>query len=148
MSAVLLVQVGPYTFGAPVAAVTEILARPAVTRVPRTPPVVAGVAVVRGQPLPVLSCGPLLGLEGGPVAVALRWGPVLVAVDAVEGLWQPSAALDPATWRDLVPAAARPWVEAGYRHDSRWVWAWPPDLPERLARPPETGSGEGGRMHG
>ena len=65
-SSVLTARVGPYLFGAPVSAVTEILPRPAVTPIPRTPPVVAGVAVVRGQPLVVFSLRAALGLEPAP----------------------------------------------------------------------------------
>ncbi|MCL8207541.1 MAG: chemotaxis protein CheW [Actinomycetia bacterium] len=136
MSELLIVHVGPYVFGAPVAMVSEILARPAVTRVPRTPPVVAGVAVVRGQPLAVLTCRPLLGLPVESVPVALRWGEgrgvALVAADQVEQLWTPGDPLPPETWQDVVPAEARPWIAAGYRQADRWIWAWPADLPERL----------------
>lgn len=137
MSELLIVHVGPYVFGAPVEMVSEILARPAVTRVPRTPPVVAGVAVVRGQPLAVLTCRPLLGLPAEAVPVALRWGEgrgvALVAVDQVEQLWTPAEALAPETWQDVVPPQVRNWIAAGFRHADRWVWAWPPDLPDRLA---------------
>lgn len=132
----LTVRIGPFLFGAPVPAVTEILAEPGSTPIPKTPPMIAGVAVVRGQPLTVLTLRPALGLESGPVHMALRWGghrgTSLVAVDQVESLWTPGAPLPDDTWRDLVPPEAVPWITQGFRQNGQWLWAWADDLPDRI----------------
>jgi purine-binding chemotaxis protein CheW len=132
----LVVRVGTYLFGAPVSAVTEILAKPALTPIPKTPALIAGVAVVRGQPLAVLSVRPLLELTPADVTMALRWGGArgvtLVAVDHVESLWTPGAALPHEAWSGLVPSQVAPWITAAYRYDAQWLWAWAPDLPDRL----------------
>ena len=135
-SALLTARIGPYLFGAPVSAVTEILSHPAVTRIPRTPPLVAGVAVVRGQPLAVFTLRSAVGLDLGPVSMALRWagpsGVALVAVDQVQSLWQPRDPLPPDAWNGLVPGELIPWIASGHRVGQEWLWAWPEDLPERF----------------
>lgn len=134
----LVVRVGPYDFGAPIMAVTEILTLPEVTPLPRLPQVVAGMAVVRGQPLPVFTLRPLLGLEGEPSPLALRWqwegGVVLVMVDEVDSLGEAGPPLTPEAWAGLIPATVAPWVVAGHRHRQGWLWEWPPDLPDLLLR--------------
>ncbi len=132
----LTVRIGTYLFGAPVSAVTEILADPSVTGIPKTPPLIAGVAVVRGQPLTVLTLRPHLGLESAPVKMALRWGghrgTSLIAVDQVESLWAPGAPLPDDTWRDLVPPEAVSWITRAFRMGDEWLWAWSEELPDRL----------------
>lgn len=132
----LAVRVGPYLFGAPVAAVKEILAKPVVTPIPRTPPMVAGVTVIRGQPLAVLTIRPALQLPEDEVSMVLRWGgdrgAFLIAVDAVESLRTPGKSLPRDTWSTLVPAAIEPWITNAYRDGSEWIWAWAEDLPDRL----------------
>lgn len=132
----LTVRVGPYFFGAPVSAVTEILAEPHVTPIPRTPAAIAGVAVVRGQPLTVLTLRPALSLPPEPVSMALRWGghrgTSLIAVDQVESLWTPEAPLARSAWADLLPGEVASWVSQAFRVGSEWLWAWSDDLPDRL----------------
>lgn len=132
----LTVRVGPYLFGAPVTAVTEILSHLSVTHIPQTPDLIAGVAVVRGQPLEVWALWAPLGLEPRQIALALRWesarGVSLVAVDAVESLWSPGQPLARDLWDSLVPPAISPWVESGYRMESEWLWSLAADLPDRL----------------
>jgi purine-binding chemotaxis protein CheW len=132
----LTVRVGEFLFGAPVAAVTEILADTKVMPIPRTPPTVAGVVVVRGQALTVLTLRPTLGLTRAPVHLALRWGghrgTSLIAVDAVNGLWNPVDPLPDEQWQGMVPPAMVGLVESGYRWASEWLWAWAEDLPDRL----------------
>ncbi len=132
----LTVTVGDYMFGAPVSAVTEILANPQVTAIPRTPPVIAGVAVVRGQALTVLTIRPALNLPPAPVPMALRWGghrgTSLIAVDRVDSLWTPNEPLAEDKWQGLVPPAIVELLTAGYRSGSEWLWAWAEDLPDRL----------------
>jgi purine-binding chemotaxis protein CheW len=132
----LTVKIGPYIFGAPVSAVTEILADPGVTPIPRTPPSIAGIAVVRGQALTVLTLRPLLNLPVQSVSMALRWGghrgTSLIAVDQVESLWTPTAPVAPERWQNLVPASLGAMITGAYRWDSEWLWAWAEDLPDRL----------------
>ena len=132
----LTVKVGPYFFGAPVNAVTEILANPQVTSIPRTPPAVAGVAVVRGQALTVLTLRPALNLPFDEVRMALRWGghrgTSLIAVDHVDSLWTPVDPLPPESWDSLLPQGVSHLLTGAYRFDSAWLWAWAEDLPDRL----------------
>ncbi|AUW94061.1 MAG: chemotaxis protein CheW [Sulfobacillus thermosulfidooxidans] len=132
----LTVRVGSYLFGAPVTAVTEILSNLSVTHIPQTPELIAGVAVVRGQPLEVWTLGAPLGLPPKDVGLALRWessrGVSLVAVDMVESLWTPGPPLSRDLWENLIPQAAAPWVVGAYRMESEWLWAFAPDLPDRL----------------
>ncbi len=135
-TALLTARVDRYWFGAPVTAVTEILARPAVTRIPRVAESVVGVAVVRGQALAVLSLRPMVGVPPTEVALALRWptarGVVLVAVDQVESLWVAEHPVPAERWADLVPPAMRSWITGGYRFGEEWLWEWPEDLPDRI----------------
>jgi len=135
-SPLLTTRVGPYLFGAPVTVVTEILARPTITRIPHTPPAVAGVAVVRGQPLAVFTLRPAVGLDPTTVPIVLRWasplGVALIAVDQVESLWTPGESLPLDVWTSLVPQSITPWIASGYRYAHEWLWAWPDDLPQRL----------------
>lgn len=134
----LVVRVGSYQWGMPPDAVSEIIARPRVTRVPQTVPVLAGVAVVRGQPLPVLVPHALWGeVPPDPVRQALRWltpdGPILVGVDAVDALWPVTTAPLPANaWTGVVPSELQPFIEAVYRRDEAWVWVAPPTWPTAL----------------
>ncbi|MBX5466175.1 MAG: chemotaxis protein CheW [Firmicutes bacterium] len=138
----LVCQIGPYGFGAPIAQVTEILDRPTEVRVPRTPPLVSGVAVVRGQPLALWTLRPLLGLDPTAARFALRWEVggevVLVAVDGVDALWEPGPPLAREAWQGLLPPRILPLVSAGWRYGPGWVWAFEPDLPIRLRAEAET----------
>ncbi|NMP24339.1 chemotaxis protein CheW [Sulfobacillus harzensis] len=135
-SQLLTVKIGPYLWGAPVTHVTEILASPGVTPIPQTPPAIAGVAVIRGQALTVLTLRPMLNLASDAVGMALRWGSqrgsFLVAVDQVEGLWAPTEPMHEERWSGLVSPAVAPLVKAAYRWDSEWLWEWIADMPDRL----------------
>lgn len=139
VSPLLLCQVGPYRFGAPVAEVTELLAAPRATSLPRVPAVLRGIVVVRGQPLPLLALHPLIGLvPPEAAALAVRWtdpdgNAALVAVDAVDRLWTPDGpGLGPEAWMEAVPAALAGWGTSGHLVDGHWVLVWPPDLPARI----------------
>lgn len=72
--------------------VSEVVRRPAVTRVPHAPPSLCGVASLRGQVLPVVSLRELLGVTGADSAgddrlIVLGGGePLALAVDEVVGL--------------------------------------------------------------
>ena len=57
----------------PVAVVREVLATPAVTPVPLTPPLLRGLVPVRGQVLPLLDVGTQLGASGGDPMDAARF---------------------------------------------------------------------------
>ncbi|MCY0878901.1 MAG: chemotaxis protein CheW [Firmicutes bacterium] len=133
----LVVRIGPYFFGAPVLAVAEILQLSDVTRIPRVPPQVAGIAVVRGLPLMVMTLSPALGLPAERMEFVLRWAgdrnTALVHVDEVVGLVQVDHPLPKDSWATLVPPAAANWVVDVYRWHDEWLWAWPEDLPQRLA---------------
>ncbi|MBX5466911.1 MAG: chemotaxis protein CheW [Firmicutes bacterium] len=128
----LVVAVGEDRWAAPTTRVVEIVALPPVTPLPLAPPLVIGVAVLRGQPLVVLTPRP----GGNPGPVALRWvvdgQGWLVAVDGVERLWRPGPSLPATAWQTLAPPEAP--VAAAYRLEDGWVWQWPDDLPWRLLR--------------
>ncbi|CAB1127891.1 CheW-like domain-containing protein [Candidatus Hydrogenisulfobacillus filiaventi] len=135
----LLCQIGPYRFGAPVDQVTELLAAPVATPLPRVPAVLRGIVVVRGQPLPLLALHPLVGLDPPErPALAVRWSDVeghaaLVAVDQVERLWTPEGpGLGPEAWLEAVPPALASWGTSGHLVEDHWVLVWPPDLPARI----------------
>jgi purine-binding chemotaxis protein CheW len=144
----LKVRVGPYGFGAPIGAVVEILGQPTVTPLPRMPSVVAGMAVVRGQPLAVLTLRPVIGLEGEAAPLALRWqtaqGAVLVTVDQVDALGEAGPTLPAEAWAGLVPPRVLPWIRACHPAGDGWLWEWPPDLPTLLLRAAGEGTGGGG----
>jgi chemotaxis signal transduction protein len=57
----------------PVAVVREVLATPAVTPVPLTPPLLRGLVPVRGQVLPLLDVGAQLGAGAGDPPDAARF---------------------------------------------------------------------------
>lgn len=131
----LVVQIGAYRWAVSPGHVQEIVARPRVTRIPQTRPILAGVVVMRGQPLPVVVPHPLWG-DPAPETVryAMRWhteqGPVLVGVDAVDTLW--TVTDDPlpvSAWSGVVPAELHSFIDAVYRRDTAWIWVAPPTWP-------------------
>lgn len=99
---VLLVRAGPRLCGLPVAAVVETMRPLPVAAAAGAPPWVSGVAVVRGEPVPVVDLAALLGgaPEGAPgrfVSVSAGGRPAVLAVAAVIGVRE----LDPAGARTL-----------------------------------------------
>ena len=85
MTRAILLPVGRDWFALPPAALQEVVAAPAVTEVPAARPTVRGLFNVRGQILPLLDTGALLGLEapaGHPFAVVVQsaHGPAGLAV--------------------------------------------------------------------
>lgn len=134
----LVVRIGTSQWGMPPDRVSEIIARPRLTRIPQTAETLAGVAVVRGQPLPVVVPHPLWGdVPPDPMRQALRWmtdqGPVLVGVDAVETLWTVTEdPLSPSAWTGVVPPDLQPLIEMVYRRDAEWIWVAPPTWPMAL----------------
>jgi len=135
--ALLTVRIGAYLWGVPTDVITEIIAQPTLTPIPQTAATVRGIAVVRGQPLPVLSPHAWWADPPGTVPLALRWatadGPVLIAVDAVEALWVPDRpALPVESWRAVVPADLLPLIAAVYRREAEWLWQATPQWPDLL----------------
>jgi purine-binding chemotaxis protein CheW len=87
-----LLPVGRDWFALPPVALQEVVADPAVTEVPAAPPTVRGLFNVRGQILPLLDTGGLLGLDtptGHPFAVVVQ-SPHGPAGLAVTGLPEPA----------------------------------------------------------
>ena len=85
MTRAILLPVGRNWFALPPSALQEVVAGPDVTEVPAAPATVRGLFNVRGQILPLLDTGALLGLErpaGCPFAVVVRTahGPAGLAV--------------------------------------------------------------------
>ncbi len=132
----LICRIGPYALGIPIVVITEILDHLAIQPLPHVPDTLAGVAVVRGQPLSVWTLGPLLRTPKEPIRLTLRWEwnqhAVLLAVDRVDSLWQPGEAIASERWEGVVPTVLRPWIAEAFRHGEEWLWALPPDVPERL----------------
>jgi purine-binding chemotaxis protein CheW len=100
----------------------EVVPLPALTPAPGAPPFVAGVAVLRGEVIPVIELGVLLG---GPqeareraVLVRLPHGPVAFAADRVSTL----RPVVPAAPAEEAPVPARYVVESPQPDGSRlWV---------------------------
>jgi purine-binding chemotaxis protein CheW len=85
MTRAILLPVGRDWFALPPVALQEVVADPDVTPVPAAPPTVRGLLNVRGQILPLLDTGALLGLDPParcPFAVVVRTahGPAALAV--------------------------------------------------------------------
>lgn len=69
------VRIGPQLFGLPIAAVHEVFAPEAITRVPLAPPEVAGVLNLRGRIVTMVDMRRILSLppaEGAPMAVGIE----------------------------------------------------------------------------
>ncbi len=85
MTRAILLPVGRDWFALPPVALQEVVAAPTVTELPTAPPTVRGLFNVRGQILPLLDTGALLGLGSpteSPFAVVVRSarGPAGLAV--------------------------------------------------------------------
>ena len=92
MTRAILLPVGRDWFALPPVALQEVVADPAVTEVPAAPPAIRGLFNVRGQILPLLDTGALLGLEaptGHPFAAVVH-SPSGPAGLAVTGLPEPA----------------------------------------------------------
>ncbi|RAK57551.1 chemotaxis protein CheW [Phenylobacterium deserti] len=93
---VLTFRVGERRLGLPAADVFEVVRQPRITRVPHSPPALAGVASLRGEVVPVVALGRLLGddavtASGGRLVVIGGERPLALAVDEVLGLTQAEA---------------------------------------------------------
>jgi purine-binding chemotaxis protein CheW len=91
---VLTFKAGGRSFALPMSAVLEVVPRPPVSRVPGSPPVLAGLASHRGEVLPVLATAALAGvaesLAAGRRLIVLDAEPRLgLSVDEVTGLAAP-----------------------------------------------------------
>jgi purine-binding chemotaxis protein CheW len=85
MTRAILLPVGRDWFALPPVALLEVVADPVVTEVPAAPATVRGLFNVRGQIIPLLDTGALLGLDspaGCPFAVVVQTahGPAALAV--------------------------------------------------------------------
>ncbi|HET9074167.1 MAG TPA: chemotaxis protein CheW [Solirubrobacteraceae bacterium] len=81
----LLIPVAEDWYAVPLGGVWMVLAEPRVTRVPSAPAVVLGLTNVRGEVVPVLDTGALIGitpLRSCPHVAVLRLGPGPVALGA------------------------------------------------------------------
>ena len=111
-SLALLVRAGPRTCAIPLASVVETMRPLPVAALPGAPPFVAGAAVVRGEPVPVVDLDALLGGPGGAASrfVTVRAGDrvTALAVAAVVGVGELPAAAP----RRLLGAADAGAVEA------------------------------------
>jgi purine-binding chemotaxis protein CheW len=96
---VIICRVGPDRFALPVALVREVVAVPAIARLPGAPPGVLGMANVRGRLVTAFSGALLFGHEGGGAApwlvvLTMRQGRVGLEVDEVEDLQSAGAGHD------------------------------------------------------
>lgn len=101
--------VGGQVFALPAAAVSEVVRRPRVTRVPQAPAGLVGVANVRGRVLPVIALAELLQTPGagsadGRLIIVEHPEPMALAVDAVSRF---GASADGARPLDLERLVAR-----------------------------------------
>jgi chemotaxis signal transduction protein len=88
MTRAILLPVGRNWFALPPVALQEVVAVPEVTEVPAAPATVRGLCNVRGQIIPLLDTGALLGLDSPPgcpfaVVVQTAHGPAALAVTAM-----------------------------------------------------------------
>jgi purine-binding chemotaxis protein CheW len=84
---VLLIPVGSDTYAVPLGDVREVVVDPRLTRLPTAPPVLRGVFNLRGDIVPLLDTGLLLGLHpvgGQPYAVLVDTGHGVAALVATE----------------------------------------------------------------
>ncbi len=65
-TAVMVVEAGGESYAFPLESVSEVYADPALTPIPNTPDIVAGISVLRGSPRLVVSLARLLGLPADP----------------------------------------------------------------------------------
>jgi len=127
VGATLLFSCGARIAALPVAQVQETMRRLPVEALPGSNPCVEGVAVVRGEAVPVVDAGALLR-GGAPTDAAARPGrfiriragerSAVLAVDDVIGVW-PEGALDLAQLPPLFDGAADDAVAALGRLDDR-----------------------------
>ena len=73
MTRAILLPVGRDWYALPPVALQEVVAGPVVTEVPMAPPTVRGLFNVRGQIVPLLDTGVLLGLSRRPPARSRPW---------------------------------------------------------------------------
>lgn len=108
--AVLVLRLGVERYAIPAADVVEVLRHRELTRIPGTPPQIAGVAAWRGEALPVVDLRPLLRLgaaeEGDRLVVVGRQSAAfgLLAADVEEVAQVDESAIGP------VAIAREPWV--------------------------------------
>jgi len=90
-SGFVLFRLDDHTFAAPLDEIREIVRLAGVERLPGTTPPLAGVLVVRGQPLPVWDVRSSVGVDspGDCLVVDMDGETVGVAVDAVVAVLQP-----------------------------------------------------------
>jgi purine-binding chemotaxis protein CheW len=132
MTRAILMPVGRNWFALPPVALQEVVADPTVTRVPAAPATVRGLFNVRGQIVPLLDTGTLLGLESPadcPFAVVVQTprGPAGLAATGMP---------EPAELAWLVgPTRARGTAGAYAAGERIAVMLDPPALTAQLHRP-------------
>jgi purine-binding chemotaxis protein CheW len=99
----LLCSVGPGRCALPLDHVIEIMRLLPIERVAAAPPFILGLSIIRGQPMPVVHLGILLGETAGEparlISATIGGRPVALAVDAVSGV----RSIDPTLLNDLPP---------------------------------------------
>ncbi|HKS88855.1 MAG TPA: chemotaxis protein CheW, partial [Stellaceae bacterium] len=93
-------------------AVVELIETVPWTRVPRAPPALLGIALLRGGALPIVSLAALLGLPqdrapGALAATELYGHRLLLAIDRIVGLRQSAAGGEPADIAAMLPEEIR-----------------------------------------
>lgn len=93
---VLVVRVGDEQVALPLAAVRELVDAPSITPVPLAPSALRGHCALRGQHLPVLDLGALVGIarerRDVPIALVADDGSFALAVDDALDVWEPEDA--------------------------------------------------------
>lgn len=124
LAGALLCRAGGIAVALPLSRVAETMRPLPVRAIPGAPEFVAGVARIRGRPVPVVDLGLLLGrtneATGRLVTVRADNHTVAVAVESIDGV-RPFAGLEPERLPPLLTGVARGLVEAIAALDSEFL---------------------------
>lgn len=115
--------------------IQEVISTPRITRVPKTPPVIAGIANLRGKIVPVLDARPALGMNPDTrteYCVIFQDGrdALGLLVERVEEIFAAPSELKPVP--DHVEARWRPILAGYFVYREQFVFVWQPDSPHIL----------------